>query len=339
MIREILESEEHEVLSSWATKSDETLGRAEPEEKCNYRTDFQRDRDRILHSKAFRRLMHKTQVFLAPEGDHYRTRLTHSLEVSQISRAVARGLRLNEDLTEAIALGHDLGHAPFGHTGESALDEVHKGGFKHRVHSLRIVDLLEKKDDGREGLNLTMEVRDGILNHSGPDKPFTPEGQIVKICDRVAYINHDIDDAIRAGIITREDLPKSFAQTFGISKSDNIGTMIKDLIENSKKNTAVGFSLELQKEVDNIREFMFENVYLNDYARREKTKVISMIQYIYKYYYEKPDKLPKEYYEQYLKISNEAIKDYIAGMTDRYSIHVFSQISMPKKWAYRDMVF
>lgn len=335
LIREIIENAEMKTLCDWATKASESKGRLKDEDQCNYRTVFQRDRDRILHSKSLRRLMHKTQVFLEPIGDHYRTRLTHSLEVSQAARTVARALRLNEDLAEAIALGHDLGHAPFGHAGEDGLNAVHPGGFKHRVHSLRMVDYLEIRENKHKcerGLNLTLEVRDGILNHSGGTDPFTPEGKIVKFCDRLAYINHDIDDAIRAGIIRRADLPKSFIAMFGDSKSKNIEVMITDLIENSAKYKEIRYSEEVGRGVDEIREYMYKNVYDTPRALEEKLKIKNMIKYLYEYFEKHPDEMPEESFNSYNEIGNEAIKDYIAGMTDRYSVSVFEEIALPKKW-------
>lgn len=330
-MREVIEQNEYKYLSERATKSKDSKGRLEPEQKCDYRTDFQRDRDRIIHSKAFRRLMYKTQVFLNPEGDHYRTRLTHSLEVSQISRAVARGLGLNEDLTEAIALGHDMGHTPYGHAGEDGLDAVHEGGFQHPVHSLRIADYLEFRGDKR-GLNLTFEVRDGILNHSGSGFPSTLEGQIVRLCDRVAYINHDIDDSLRAGLIKREQLPTCYSEYFGKTKSECIGKMIIDIVENSKDSDRIAFSPEADAYFTELRQFMFKNVYLSEETMVEKRKVKHMIIAIYEYYMQKPEKLPAEYFSEYQQIGNDAIRDYIAGMTDRYCSKVFEQIMIPKNW-------
>lgn len=330
-MRTTIEENEYKYLSERATKSADSKGRLEPEEKCDYRTDFQRDRDRIIHSKAFRRLMYKTQVFLNPEGDHYRTRLTHSLEVSQISRAVARGLALNEDLTEAIALGHDIGHTPYGHAGEDALDEVHEGGFKHPVHSLRIADYLEFRGEKR-GLNLTFEVRDGIVNHSGTGFPSTLEGQIVRLCDRVAYINHDIDDALRAGVLKKEQLPACYSEYFGKTKSESIGKMIIDIVEYSKDKDKIGFSPETEKYFTELRQFMFKNVYLSEETMVEKRKVKNMIISIYNYYGQKPDEMPREHFEEYQKIGKDAIRDYIAGMTDRYCSKVFENIMIPKNW-------
>ncbi len=303
------------------------------EDKCQVRTDFQRDRDRIIHSKAFRRLKHKTQVFVAPEGDHLRTRLTHTLEVAQISRTLARALRLNEDLVEAISLGHDLGHTPFGHTGENILNKLHPKGFKHNVQSLRVVDLLEH-NDRRLGLNLTYEVRDGILNHSGTNPCKTMEGQIVKISDRIAYINHDIDDAIRAGIISREDLPKDCLKVLGHKHGERINTMIVDVIKNSINSNNILMSKELAQATDKLRDFMFENVYLNKNAKTEEEKSEYMIKELYYYYMDNFESLPNEF--KNLDISNSSredrICDYIAGMTDRYAVNTFKSLFIPKAW-------
>ena len=257
-----LEKEELEekILSKYASKSRYSKGRLKDEEKCEIRTDFQRDRDRILHSKSFRRLKHKTQVFIAPEGDHYRTRLTHTLEVSQISRTIASSLMLNEDLAEAIALGHDLGHTPFGHSGERILNELNSNGFRHNEQSLRVVDVLENRNE-KEGLNLTEEVRDGILNHSGKNKPSTLEGEIVRIADRIAYINHDLDDAIRAGIIKRNEIDIDIVRVLGYKSSDRIDVMIKDIVKNSYNQPTIAMSEEVMYYMNNLRKFLFENVY------------------------------------------------------------------------------
>ena len=266
-IREEVEKREFEYLSPFATKSAESKGRAMTEEKCSIRTDFQRDRDRIVHSKAFRRLMHKTQVFLAPEGDHYRTRLTHTIEVSQIARTIARGAGLNEDLAEAIAMGHDLGHTPFGHSGESVLAEIYPKGFRHNVQSLRVVDVLESGSK-RRGMNLTQEVRDGILNHTGSTVPMTPEGQIVKVSDRIAYINHDIDDAIRSGIITVGDLPKESIEILGDTHKKRIDTLVRDMIEHSFGKPTAQLSEEKMSAMNELRTFMFKNVYHNSNVKK-----------------------------------------------------------------------
>ncbi|MBE6030384.1 MAG: deoxyguanosinetriphosphate triphosphohydrolase [Clostridiales bacterium] len=323
--REDIEKREYEILSPFAAKSAESLGRDFPEEKCEFRTEFQRDRDRIIHSKAFRRLMHKTQVFLAPEGDHFRTRLTHTIEVSQIARTVARGLGLNEDLTEAIALGHDLGHTPFGHTGESILAEIHPGGFEHNEQSLRVVEVLESQN-GRKGMNLTKEVRDGILNHTGPGVPFTLEGQIVKISDRIAYINHDIDDALRSGVITIDELPKECLEVLGYSHSIRINTLVSDLIENSEGKDRIIMSEERLKSMNTLRSFMFENVYHNNKVKRDEdlAEVENIIRFLYRFYMDNPDRLPEERKEMIREYGlNEVVKDQVAGMTDRYATNIY----------------
>ena len=260
ILREDLEKRELLILSSLATKSAQSLGRQEKEEDCRYRTVFQRDRDRIVHSKSFRRLMHKTQVFLAPEGDHFRTRLTHTLEVSQIARTIARALALNEDLAEAIAMGHDLGHTPFGHNGEEFLNQRHPGGFCHNVQSMRVVDILEPRED-KFGLNLTFEVRDGILNHTGNQLPATPEGMIVRHSDRIAYINHDIDDALRSGVIREHDLPEDCIKVLGKNHRTRINMLVSDLVSNSDAVGEITMSEEMAFYMNKLRTFMFENVY------------------------------------------------------------------------------
>ena len=334
ILREDLEQREKQMLSPFATKAADTAGRAEPEEKCPFRTDFQRDRDRILHSKAFRRLMHKTQVFLAPEGDHYRTRLTHTLEVSQIARSIARGLALNEDLAEAIAMGHDLGHTPFGHNGEQSLDERHKNGFKHNEQSLRVVELLENSE-GRQGMNLTFEVRDGILKHTGDQIPLTPEGQIVRISDRIAYINHDIDDALRSGVINASELPADCVRVMGDNHRTRINTLVSDAIETSDGKQTVGISEEKWFYMNKLRDYMFENVYHSNKVKREEEleKIHNMIFTLYDYYEERPQELPEESREMIDAFGlQEVIKDYIAGMTDRYAVNLFKEIFVPKGW-------
>ncbi|MGZ4257757.1 MAG: deoxyguanosinetriphosphate triphosphohydrolase [Gaiellaceae bacterium] len=301
---------EHEErwLSPLAVRSYETRGRAEAEEPCLLRTPFQRDRDRIVHTKAFRRLMHKTQVFVDPAGDHYRTRLTHTLETTGISRGVARALRLNEDLVEAIGLGHDLGHTPFGHAGEEALDEVLQErfgrGFRHNEHSLRVVDVLER--DGR-GLNLTAEVCDGILNHTGPNEPDTLEGKIVRLVDRVAYINHDIDDAIRAGVLDPADLPRDEIDLLGLSGSRRIDTLVHDLVETSAREGDIRQSEEVGTAMLALRSFMFEHVYLAEAARAEHVRARATVQRIFAHLVERGDPV-------------DDVIDYVAGMTDRFAL-------------------
>jgi len=328
-IREITEKIERETLSEYAMLSENTKGRLFYEEKCSIRTEFQRDRDRIIHSKAFRRLKHKTQVFIAPEGDHFRTRLTHTLEVSQISRTIARGLRLNEDLTEAIALGHDLGHTPFGHTGEDVLNSIYIGGFKHNEQSLRVVDVLEREG----GLNLTFEVRDGILNHTGDALPSTLEGQVVKISDKIAYINHDIDDAIRGGILKLSDIPKEYLEVLGTTHKKRINTMVTDVIKNSMGKNIISMSEDVLKATFGLREFLFQNVYIGSKAKKEEEKARNMLEFLYYYFVKKPEKLPDEYIRKIDVFGLERVVcDYIAGMTDRYAILVFHELFVPKSW-------
>jgi len=334
ILREDLEKREYEILSKYAAKAAETRGRDFAEEKCKVRTDYQRDRDRIVHSKSFRRLMHKTQVFLAPEGDHFRTRLTHTLEVSQIARTIGRALALNEDLTEAIAMGHDLGHTPFGHNGESFLAERHPGGFQHNVQSLRVVEVLETTSRGR-GMNLTAEVRDGILNHTGKVTPITLEGQIVKISDRIAYINHDIDDALRGGIIKIADLPKDCVEVLGRDHRARINALVTDLIKNSDGKDRIIMSDEGAFYMDKLRNFMFENVYHSKVVKKDEEldKIKNMIFSLYDYYEANPKELPPETREMIKEYGiDEVVKDHIAGMTDRYALNIFSKIFIPKGW-------
>ena len=334
LLREDLEKREFEILSEKAVKSAESRGRRFPEEKCSIRTEFQRDIDRISHSKAFRRLMHKSQVFLAPEGDHFRTRLTHTIEVSQIARTIARALNLNEDLVEAIALGHDLGHTPFGHNGEEVLDKIHEGGFKHNEQSLRVVDVLESTQS-RRGMNLTEEVRDGIVNHTGANMPFTLEGQIVKISDRIAYINHDIDDAIRSGVISINDIPSSSLELFGMTHRERINNMVEDVVKNSDGRDMILQSPEYKEELDNLRRFMFANVYKSSRVKREEdlAKVEVVLSSLYKHYIDNPDQLPEDM--QLIAETDgkaEAAKDYVAGMTDRFALATYTDLFVPKGW-------
>lgn len=334
ILRENLEQREFEILSPKSTKAAESRGRQYDEEKCQVRTDFQRDRDRIVHSKAFRRLMHKTQVFLAPEGDHFRTRLTHTLEVSQIARTIARALGLNEDLTEAIAMGHDLGHTPFGHNGEIFLNEKHPEGFKHNVQSLRVVDVLEAGSNGK-GMNLTFEVRDGILNHTGDVVPATLEGQIVKISDRIAYINHDIDDAIRGGIIKVSDLPKDCIDILGNNHRTRINTLVQNLVNNSDGKDSIIMSQECLSYMDKLRTFMFENVYHSKIVKKDEEldKIRNMIFSLYDFFKKEYMALPLELRDNIHEHGiDEVVKDYIAGMTDRYALNVFKQLFIPNGW-------
>ena len=334
LLREELEKREFAVLSPLAAKSALSEGRAQEEEKCAIRTEFQRDRDRIIHSKSFRRLMHKTQVFLAPEGDHFRTRLTHTIEVSQIARTIARSLNLNEDLTEAIALGHDLGHTPFGHNGEDVLNSIHPGGFAHNVQSLRVVDVLESSAS-RTGMNLTAEVRDGILHHTGGDLPFTLEGQIVKLSDRIAYINHDIDDALRSSVISMEDIPASSLELFGRSHRERINNMVTDVIRNSDGRDEIRQSAAYREELNKLRSFMFSHVYKSGRVKREEdlAKVEVVISSLYEYFLKHPRRLPRELQEIARRDGiNEAVKDYVAGMTDRFALNIYTELFVPKSW-------
>jgi dGTPase len=317
---------EEEFLSERAARSYPARRRVE-EPDSPLRTPFQRDRDRIVHSKSFRRLKHKTQVFVAPEGDHYRTRLTHTLEACGIARTVARALGLNEDLTEAIGLGHDLGHPPFGHAGEEALDaalrEAGGDGFRHNEHSLRVVDVLER--DGR-GLNLTEQVRDGILNHTGPNRPATLEGQIVKLVDRVAYINHDIDDAVRAGILRPEDLPSEEIELLGPTGSRRIGTLVRDIVESSHGGEEIAQSAEVGGAMLRLRKFMFERVYLGPQARSEHHRVERTMRGLFRHYLERPEELPR--WDPAAE-GRQRVVDYIAGMTDRFCIAKFTELTIP----------
>ena len=333
----MLEEREAMTLSPYACRAAETRGRLRPEEKCEMRTDFQRDRDRIIHSKSLRRLMHKTQVFLSPEGDHFRTRLTHTLEVAQIARTIARALDLNEDLTEAIAMGHDLGHTPFGHHGEFFLNQHFPGGFAHNVQSLRVVDVIDRNAKGNT-MNLTAEVRDGIVNHSGPNIPFTLEGRVVRISDRIAYINHDIDDALRGGIIRTEDIPRDCLELFGASHGERIDALVKDVVRNSDGKNDILQSGEFGFYMNKLRDFMFEAVYNNPVVKgaSETMKINHLLLNLYEYYLKNPDKMPEE---ARLMIDSDgievAVKDHIAGMTDRYAISAFEKIFVPEGWKVR----
>ncbi|MGN8712678.1 deoxyguanosinetriphosphate triphosphohydrolase [Hornefia butyriciproducens] len=329
--REELEEKELRELSLFASKAAVSRGRAEEEEPCPFRTCFQRDRDRIIHSKAFRRLMHKTQVFLSPEGDHYRTRLTHTLEVTQVARTIARTLNLNEDLTEAIALGHDLGHTPFGHNGESVLNSICPGGFRHNEQSLRVVDVLEYHN-GRRGMNLTFEVRNGILNHTGNLKAKTLEGQIVGISDRIAYINHDIDDAIRSGVIRQKDLPSGPIELFGERHGDRIANMIENVVMNSDGKNEIAMDREHAEQLNVLRDFMFKNVYKSRSVKKEEdlAKVEVVLTSLYNYFLSHPEKMPDDLRELGKDEGTEiAVKDYVAGMTDRYAVSLYTDIFVP----------
>lgn len=340
-IREQSEEIERRILSPYAALSAESKGRMMAEEPCSIRTDYQRDRDRIIHSKAFRRMKHKTQVFLSPTDDHYRTRLTHVIEVSQIARTISKALRLNEDLTEAIALGHDLGHTPFGHAGEAALNEIFPGGFKHVIHSLRVVDVLEK---GGKGLNLTYEVRDGIAKHSkgmgavdNPKyRPETLEGQVVRLSDLVAYANHDLDDAIRAGIITIEDVPKECVSTLGRTNSERINRMVTDIITETLRfgGEKVAASTEVEQAMVELRGYLFNTVYMNEKIKNNFLKATKVIRELYQYFCENEGELRK-YYTKGVR-EGETIErtvcDFIAGMTDSYAISMYERIFLPRRW-------
>lgn len=333
--REIQEELELRMLDSRAQKAIESAGRRYPEDKCPLRTDYQRDRDRILHSKSFRRLKHKTQVFLSPEGDHYRTRLTHTLEVAQIGRTIARALRLNEDLVEAISLGHDLGHTPFGHCGEDRLNKIHPSGFKHNEQSLRVVDYLERKKNSRTGLNLTEEVRDGILNHGSKGHAKTLEGQIVSLCDRIAYLNHDIDDAIRANVLEESSIPRHLVEILGNSHSSRINKLIMDIIINSEVSNHMKMSVDIEEAFLQLRAFMFESVYYNKEAKKEEERAESIVETLYDYFKKNPDQMPVERFEDYKCGDDiEAVKDYVASMSDRYAVNLYKEIFIPKFWLY-----
>lgn len=328
-VREITENNEKLTLSPFATLSANTKGREVQEEKCELRTDFQRDRDRIIHCKSFRRLKHKTQVFLSPESDHYRTRLTHTLEVSQIARTVARALRLNEDLTEAIALAHDLGHTPFGHAGEKVLNSLVDGGFTHYEQGVRVCRIIEKSG---QGLNLTAEVLDGILNHTRGEWAATPEGKVVRFSDRIAYINHDIDDAVSAGILTEESLPDEATDYLGKDKSARIDALVKSLIASSE-GADIKMDAETQKYYDIMHGFLFDSVYTNPAAKSEESKVGNIITGIFEYIVKNPDVLSGEY-KKILETDgvSRAAADYIAGMTDHFAVTTFENIYIPKFW-------
>lgn len=327
-IRERTEELEEEILSPYASKSKDSIGRKKTEDKCDIRTCYQRDRDRIIHSKAFRRLMHKTQVFISPEGDHYRTRLTHTLEVSQIARTIATALRLNEDLTEAIALGHDLGHTPFGHLGEDDLNNVVPGGFHHNIQSVRVVERIEKNG---EGLNLTKEVLDGMLNHRGKGSPFTLEGKIVQISDKIAYVNHDIDDAIRAGMITEDILPKDCVEILGNTSRKRIDFLIRNIIKNSDGINDILLDTNAKEALYKLRKYMFENVYSSGLLYEEREKYGRFLSVMYEYYLIYFDEVPEEFKKNYDNSNEEYYKerivaDYLAGMTDRFARRIYTEL-------------
>ena len=333
LIREELEQNEKRTLSAFASYAADSKGRAAPEEECDIRTCYMRDRDRIVHSKAFRRLKDKTQVFLSPKGDHYRTRMMHTLEVSQTARTVARCLRLNEDLVEAIALGHDLGHTPFGHAGERALDEVCPLGFRHYEQSVRVAERLEK---GGRGLNLTAEVLDGMLNHGTSRHPGTLEGQAVRLCDKISYIHHDMDDAERAGILKETDIPMHLRDLLGGSTRERLNTFIHDMVASSIGKPEITMSPEISGAMFELRTFLFENLYSNPDAKSEETKAVSMLKQLYAYYVSRPEAMAREYYLMILEEGEEkerVVCDYISGMTDQYSKVKFGDIYVPKSWS------
>lgn len=328
-IRERTYEIERLTLSPYAMLSEKTKGRKNYSEPCSVRTDFQRDRDKIIHSKSFRRLKHKTQVFITPEGDHYRTRLTHTLEVSQIARTIARALRLNEDLAEAIALGHDLGHTPFGHAGERALSEVCTGGFCHNEQSFRLCDLVENG----VGLNLTAEVLDGIRHHTGTKMPETLEGKIIRFADKIAYINHDIDDAVRGKVIKISDLPRRALELLGKSHSDRIETLILDIINNSVDKNDIIMSKEISDAMYQLRSYMFENVYsVGSSAKTEEGKAENVIKILFSHFMENPAEVPAILPSDSFLDREQKVIDYIAGMTDRYAVYIFEKIYIPKGW-------
>lgn len=337
-LRKEQEAREHKILSKYASFADQTAGRDKKEEPCSIRTDYQRDRDRIIHCKAFRRLKDKTQVFLSPEGDHYRTRLTHTLEVAQNARTIARALMLNEDLAEAIALGHDLGHTPFGHAGEAALNEITKeeGGFCHNEQSVRVVETLEK---GGLGLNLTKEARDGILNHRTASEPHTLEGCIVRFSDKIAYINSDIDDSIRAGIISEKDIPQKLIDVLGKNTNERLSTLVCDIIKNSAGKNKICMSEEIKESMSGLRSYLFQNVYKNSRTKKEEQKVNHLIKQLYGYYIKNIEKLPDEFITMIEKgeTKKRAVCDFIAGMSDRYAINLYKEIMIPKSWSVKSI--
>ncbi len=347
-IRERMEAEEAERLSPYATLSRNSRGRRDPEPEDDLRTCFQRDRDRIVHSKAFRRLTHKTQVFLAPEGDHYRTRLTHTLEAAQIARTIARALRLNEDLTEAIVLAHDLGHPPFGHAGEAALDEVMRpwGGFRHAEQSLRVVDLLEqrRRSDGTVtwGLNLTWEVRDGILAHSKGTAdiqfedglPATLEGQVARVADRIAYVHHDMDDAVRAGLLQEEEIPREVREVLGPTRGRWLDVLVRDVVQTSEGRPRIAMSEPVRRALDSLKDFLLQRVYLDPGAKAEEPRAQRLLRMLFTYFLEHPDQLSPEY--RRLMALGEPVPrvvcDFLAGMTDRYVVRIAESLLLPKRW-------
>ena len=329
-IKEILYEREARTLSPYAFFSANTEGRVRESTPCDLRTDFQRDRDRIIHSQSFRRLMYKTQVFLAPAGDHYRTRLTHTLEVTQIARTIARALALNEDLTEAIAMGHDLGHTPFGHAGEVVMRQCYSPDFSHNQQGVRVVEYLE--NDGK-GLNLTAEVRDGIAHHSGPEMPRTLEGCVIRLADRIAYINHDIDDALRAGILRHEEIPQELRAVLGNGHGERINTMVSSVVRASAGKPEITMEADIHEATDRLRDFLFARVYRDNAAKDEEVKAKAMLTQLFEYFEEHPESLPLSYLETISKESvGRAVCDYLSGMTDRYAIELYRDLFIPEVW-------
>ena len=332
-LREMTEELERQTLSPYAALSADSRGRQRPMEPCQIRTCYQRDIDRILHSKSFRRLMHKTQVFLQPEGDHYRTRMTHTLEVSRIARTIARGLALNEDLTEAIALGHDLGHTPFGHAGERLLNSIVPGGFAHFRQSLRVVERLEKEG---AGLNLTWEVRNGIERHTGGEDAATLEGQVVRLADKIAYINHDIEDALRGGVIYPIDIPLEVSQVLGFTHGERINALVVDAISASRGQDRICQSPRVGEAMAVLKEFMFANVYTNPIAKGEESKAQDMLKMLFGYYQKNPDELPADFQAIRLEEGvDRAVCDYIAGMTDPFAVSEYTRLFIPMGWGVK----
>ena len=330
-IREQMEEREHTILSPYASFSDCSRGRERDEEQCDIRPLFQRDRDRIVHSRAFRRLKNKTQVFLTPKGDHYRTRMSHTLEVSQNARTIAKALRLNEDLVEAIALGHDLGHAPFGHAGEFVLNRLCEGGFRHNEQSVRIVEKLEQHG---KGLNLTWEVRNGILNHQMSRMPSTLEGKIVRLSDKIAYISHDVDDAIRAGILCEEDIPAQYTDILGTSVRMRLNTLIHNIVTNSMGKDDICMSNEVSEAMKGLRQYMFDHLYHNPVAKGEENKAKGLLEKLFAYYMKNPHQMPQQFMDMIEagEHKDRAVCDYIAGMTDQYAIAKFKEYFVPVQW-------
>lgn len=332
--REHIEQVERQILSDRAALAAESRGRERAEAPCEFRTDFQRDRDRVLHCKAFRRLKHKTQVFLSPEGDHYRTRLTHTLEVSQIARTIARALRLNEDLTEAVALAHDLGHTPFGHAGERALNRCMEEGFRHYEQGVRVVERLE---NGGRGLNLTWEVRDGVRCHTTGEQAATLEGRIVRLADHVAYINHDIDDALRAGVFSEEDIPRDITVVLGETRAQRFDTLISSVVQNSGEDICM--APDVQRAFDDLHTFMFDRLYRDPVAKNEEKKVDEFIHRLYAWFMDNPDRMPEEYrHIAQTEGISRAVCDYIAGMTDNFALETYHGLFIPKGWAMKNSI-